>query len=77
MLPALTQVIGNKTYDWAGIRADAKVCLYENNTFIKEEVGELQLTKNGISGICIFNLSGRLKRGLDFGNKESIVINFL
>ena len=77
VLPALTQIIGSKIYDWAGIRVDAKVSLYENNTFIKEEVGELQLTKNGLSGICIFNLSGRLKRGLDSGNKEDIIINFL
>ena len=77
VLPSLTQVIGNKVYDWAGIRVDAKVSLYENNTFIKSEEGELQLTKTGLSGICIFNLSGKLKRGLDNGNKEDIVINFL
>jgi len=78
-LPALTQVIGNESYfkDWAGIRCDAKVSLYENDKLIKQEIGELQLTKNGLSGICIFNLSGRLKRGLDIGNKEDIIINFL
>ncbi len=78
-LPALTSVIGNESYfkDWAGIRCDAKVSLFENNKFIKEEVGELQLTKNGLSGICIFNLSSKLKRGLDRGNKEDICINFL
>ena len=78
-LPALTQVIGNKSYfkDWAGIRVDAKVSLYENDKFIKEEVGELQLTKTGLSGICIFNLSGKIKRGIDKGYKEKIVINFL
>jgi len=78
-LPALSGVIGNESYfkDWVGIRCDAKVSLYENDTFIKEELGELQLTKNGLSGICIFNLSGRLKRGLEKGNKEDIIINFL
>ena len=78
-LPALTQVIGNKSYfkDWAGIRVDAKVSLYENDKFIKEEVGELQLTKTGLSGICVFNLSGKIKRGLDKGYKEDIHINFL
>ena len=79
VMPALTSVIGDKSYfkDWAGIRVDAKVSLYENNDFIKEEIGEVQLTKNGLSGICIFNLSSKLKRGLDKGNKEDIVINFL
>lgn len=78
-LPALTQVIGNKSYfkDWAGIRIDAKVSLYENDKFIKEELGELQLTKTGLSGICIFNLSGKIKRGLDKKYKEDIYINFL
>ena len=78
-LPALTQVIGNKSYfkDWVGIRVDAKVSLYENDKFIKEEVGELQLTKTGLSGICIFNLSGKIKRGLDKCYKEKVVINFL
>jgi len=78
-LPALTSLIGDKSYfkDWAGIRIDAKVSLYENNKFIKSEIGELQLTKDGLSGICIFNLSGRLKRGLEYGNKEDIIINFL
>lgn len=79
VLPALTSVIGNKSYfkDWAGIRVDAKVSLYENNKFIKEEVGELQLTKTGLSGICIFNLSSKIKKGLNIGNNEDIVINFL
>lgn len=79
VMPALTSIVGDKTYfkDWAGIRVEAKVSLYENNNFIKEEVGEVQLTKNGLSGICIFNLSSKLRRGLAKGNKEDIVINFL
>jgi len=78
-LPALTQVIGSKSYfkDWAGIRVEAKVSLYENDRFIKEEIGELQLTKTGLSGICVFNLSSKIKRGLDACYKENIHINFL
>lgn len=78
-LPALVQLKGNENYfkEWNGIRVDAKVSLYENNKFIKEEIGELQLTNYGLSGICIFNLSGRLKIGLDKNSKESIKINFL
>ena len=77
--PALTQVIGNESYfkDWAGIRVDAKVSLYENSKYVTEQTGELQLTKNGLSGICIFNLSGKIRRGLDSNNKEAIIINFL
>jgi len=37
----------------------------------------LQLTKNGLSGICVFNLSGKVRYGLDKNCKEDIVINFL
>ena len=35
-LPALTSIIGDKPYfkDWAGIRVDAKVSLYENNKYM-------------------------------------------
>ena len=78
-LPSLVQLKGKESYfkEWNGIRVDAKVSLYENDKFIKEEIGELQLTNYGLSGICIFNLSGRLKIGLDKGNKEAIKINFL
>lgn len=78
-LPALTQVIGNKSYfkDWAGIRVEAKVSLYENDKLIKEAAGEVQLTKTGLSGICVFNLSGKIKRGLYKNYKEDIHINFL
>jgi len=79
VLPALTQVIGSKPYfkDWAGIRVDAKVSLYENNKYVISQVGEVQLTKTGLSGICIFNLSNKIKRGLDKGYREDISINFL
>lgn len=79
VLPALTQVIGNKPYfkDWAGIRVDARVSLYENNKYITREVGEVLLTKTGLSGICIFNLSSKIKRGLYKGYKEDVSINFL
>ena len=78
-LPALTPIIGSESYfnDWNGIRCEAKVSLYENNTFIKEEIGELQLTSYGLSGICIFNLSSLVARGINKGKKETIHINFL
>ena len=79
VMPALTQLIGDKSYfkDWAGIRCEAKVSMYENNKFIKTEVGELQLTKTGLSGICIFNLSSNIRKGLDKNYKEEIGVNFI
>lgn len=78
-VPALVQLIGSDNFykDWAGIRSDVKVSLVENNNIIKTDIGEIQLTDYGVSGICVFQLSGRLLRGLLKGDKEEIEINFL
>ena len=66
-LPALVQLKAEESFlkDWAGIRADVSVKLYENGKEIADEIGEIQLTNYGISGICVFNLSGRAAKGLD------------
>ena len=78
-LPALVQLKGNESYfhDWAGIRCDVTVSLYENNKFIKNEVGEVQLTNYGISGICAMQLSSLISRGLNDGKRYYLEINFL
>lgn len=78
-LPALVQLKGNESYfkDWAGIRTDVKVSLIENNQLIKEEIGEIQLTNYGVSGICVFQLSSQIVRGLEEGKKEELLINFV
>lgn len=55
----------------AGIRTAAKVTLEG-----KSETGELQLTKTGISGINVFNLSYLAAKSLDKGKKVSAVIDF-
>lgn len=62
--------------EWKGIRCEAIVSLYENDKFIKSEHGELQLNSEGLSGICIFNLSRNIKLGLNHNCKEEIRINF-
>lgn len=78
-LPSLVQLIGNEKYfkDWAGVRSDVKVTLYENDKYVKQVTGEIQLTDYGVSGICIFQLSSKVVRGLYNKNKEVIEINFL
>lgn len=78
-LPALVPLIGKGDYFniWSGARSEATVSLYEDNKFIKEEKGEVQFTNYGISGICVFNLSSFVSRGLDDGKKEEVYINFL
>ena len=78
-LPSLVQLktTGNFFKLWSGVRTDAKVSLYEDGKFIREETGELQLTNYGISGICVFNLSNYVSRGLNNKKKEEIIINFM
>ena len=78
-LPALVQLKSNASFlkDWHGVRSDVKVSLIENNNIIDNQLGEIQLTDYGVSGICIFSLSGRVSRGLYQNKKEQISINFL
>lgn len=78
-LPSLVQLKTTEKFlkDWAGVRTDVKVFLKENNNIIAVEEGEIQLTDYGVSGICIFNLSSLVSRGLDKNKKEELVINFL
>lgn len=78
-LPALVQLrsTGNFLKEWNGIRTEVKIRLYENNNLIKEEEGEIQLTDYGVSGICIFQLSGIVARGLYNNKEERLTIDFL
>lgn len=78
-LPALVQLKANASYlkEWHGIRSDVSVSLIENNKQIDRQIGEIQLTDYGVSGICIFCLSGRAARGLHKNKQVQISINFL
>ncbi len=79
VLPALVQLYGDKNYyaDWAGVRCDAALTLIEDGQEIKTEVGEVQLTNYGLSGICTFNLSSWVAKGLAQNREEVIKINFV
>ncbi len=79
LYPGLTKIIGKDNYYhlWAQTRAQVKLTLKINNQTIKEEIGELQMTKNGISGICTFNLSAKVAKALDKKEKVIITINFV
>lgn len=78
-LPSLVQLRTKASYlkAWSGIRTDVILTLEEEGTKIKEEQGEIQLTDYGISGICTFNLSYFISKGLSIGKSELIKINFL
>jgi len=77
--PSLVQLKGNESFfkDWDGVRCDSKLTLYVDNEKVKEEVGEIQLTDYGISGICTFNISGIATKKLELNKKVSVGINFL
>lgn len=79
VVPALVMLEGKEKYfnDWAGIRSDAVVSLYEDDKFLCSYEGEVQLTNYGVSGICVMNLSGRVSRGLLNNKKELLKINFI
>ena len=73
--PSLVQVTAKGDYfkKLSGIRTDVKVSIFDNDKLIKEEVGELQLTDYGISGICVFNIS----RYIPLLEKPIVKINFM
>ncbi len=79
LYPSLVQLVSNTSFlkNWAGVRCDASVSISSNGTTYKEEVGELQLTDYGISGICIFNLSRYASILLADKKKVFLTINFL
>lgn len=58
--PVLTSVVCNEKFEkLKGVRTFAEVSLLNKNSkVIHKEKGEVQFTDYGLSGICIFNLSG-------------------
>lgn len=78
-LPALTQLktSGKHLKDWAGIRCNVKLDLLIDSKFIKSEVGEIQLTDYGISGICVMQLSGLAIKAMETKKDVKIKINFV
>lgn len=66
-LPALVQLKCKEKYlkDLKGVRALGKVSLYVDDVEVAEDSGEIQFTKDGISGIPVFNISKFATKALD------------
>lgn len=62
--PALCPLYTDGTKPLDGVRSKCGASLFVNNQLVKSEYGEVQFTKNGLSGICIFNLSAALERSI-------------
>lgn len=77
--PALVQTICEGDYfkSISGVRADVRISLYLNSSFISEEAGELQITDKGLSGIAVFQLTRYLGSALKEGQKGIFHIDFL
>lgn len=57
LYPVLTGIECGDFSELKGIRAHGTVRLYKDGMLVKAETGEIQFTEDGISGICVFNLS--------------------
>ena len=77
IFPSLMPLVTDVNYDLKGIRCKASVSLFINGTFIDKEVGMLQFTQDGLSGICIFNLSREVPYALDNNANVNIKVDFI
>lgn len=79
VMPSLVQLVGVGNYfkDWSGVRSNSSVSVYVDNELKKTEDGEIMLTDYGVSGICVFNLSGIANRAINENKKVELRINFL
>lgn len=76
--PALVQLVSDDKFlkDLSGVRSDIKASLCCNDAVVKSDIGEIQFTDYGLSGICIYNLSILVNKLLNEGNNVSVKINF-
>ncbi|MEG0354765.1 MAG: NAD(P)/FAD-dependent oxidoreductase [Lachnospiraceae bacterium] len=79
VVPALVQLKSEEPYfkKIAGVRADAKVTALVEGKEEASDTGELQLTKQGLSGIPIFQISRYLSKALQEKKKAMVEIDFL
>lgn len=61
--PALCSLLADGTKTLEGVRSKCGASLFVDGQLEKRERGEVQFTKSGLSGICIFNLSAALPDG--------------
>ena len=62
---------------FSGVRADVCLSLIVDGELLGQELGEVQFTDYGISGICTFNLSYDANHSLSQNKKVEIQIDFL
>lgn len=77
--PALVPLLcsGKFLKTWAGVRAQAKVSLRVDDVVAASDMGEVQLTKEGISGIPVFQISRFASDALERRKKVVAELDFL
>ena len=75
--PSLTELFctGLTFKKLKGVRVHGRVCIIMDGEIISEDVGEIQLTENGISGIPVFNISYEAISGLNIKKPITAVID--
>lgn len=79
VVPALVQLkVKNHPFSKAsGVRTDAKVTALIDGDSVASDIGELQITSYGISGIPVFQISRYIARGLYEKKRAQVRIDFL
>lgn len=79
VVPALVQLKGKEKIfkQIAGVRMQAKVSLYVEDALISSDIGELQWTNYGISGIPVFQVSRFAAKGLYENQKVVAELDFM
>lgn len=78
-VPALVQLRCNEDYlkAVAGVRAEGKICVYQDGACVATETGEIQFTDYGISGIPVFQVSRVVNYILREQSQVKVVINLM
>lgn len=65
LMPSLVQMVSSRPFfkELKGVRAKGSVELVRDGESVDRETGEIQFTEDGLSGICIFNLSKKYVQG--------------
>lgn len=79
LYPSLTNLKTDYKYikELQGVRADAIVNLSINDKIIETEEGQVQFTKDALSGICVFNLSRNVGDYLKQNRNVKLTIDFV
>ena len=79
VFPGLTglRAEGSEWKQLAGIRMQGKVTLFANHNLLGEETGEIQIVKDGISGIPVFQLCRLAAEAMAEGKRVTGKIDFV